>query len=64
MSIQHARNALSLIDQVDPGTGGYRDENLLAVSSVKTWLRQIAAGQLVVIEPPKVEPAQPTEPVR
>lgn len=56
MSKQHANNALALIDQVNPGTGGYRDENIAAVAGAKAWLRQIASGQLVVIEPPKVEP--------
>ena len=53
---QHASNALALIDQVNPGTGAYRDENLMAVATVKTWLRLILDGKLVVVEPPKVEP--------
>ena len=59
MSIQNARNTLALIDQVNPGTGAYRDENIMAVANAKTWLRQIASGQLVVVDPPKVEPAEP-----
>jgi hypothetical protein len=59
MSTQHANNALALIDQVNPGTGGYRDENLMAVAGVKRWLRQIAAGELLVVDPPKVEPPAP-----
>jgi hypothetical protein len=57
MSTQNAKNALALIDQVSPGIGAYRDENIAAVANAKTWLRQIASGQLVVVEPPKVEPA-------
>lgn len=62
MSIQHAKNALALIDQVNAGTGAYTDENIAAVAGVKTWLRKVASGQLVTIEPPKVEP--PKEPER
>lgn len=53
-----ARNALALIDQSNPGTGAYRDENLMAVASVKTWLRRIASGELHVVEPPKVQPPE------
>lgn len=56
MSTQHARNALALIDQTNPGTGAYRDENLMAVANAKAWLRRIANGELVVVEPPKVAP--------
>jgi hypothetical protein len=56
MSTQHASNALALVDQVNPGTGAYRDENIAAVAGVKKWLRQIVSGQLVVVEPPTAEP--------
>lgn len=59
MSTQNARNALVLIDQVNPGTGAYRDENIMAVANTKAWLRRIANGELVVVDPPKVEPAEP-----
>jgi len=51
MSIQHAKNALALIDQVSPGIGAYRDENIMAVAGAKAWLRQVATGQLVVSAP-------------
>lgn len=56
MSKQHAMNALAMIDQVNPGAGGYRDENLQAVMQTKTWLKQIVSGQLVVTPAKKPEP--------
>lgn len=62
MSVQHASNALALIDHVNAGTGAYTDANIAAVAGVKTWLRQVASGQLITVEPPKVEP--PKEPER
>jgi hypothetical protein len=62
MSKQNAMNALALIDQVNPGVGGYSDQNLTAVAQTKAWLRQIANGQLVVAPSAKPEKPQGTKP--
>lgn len=57
MTPQDAKNALALIDQVSPGPGAYRDENINAVARVRSALHKIVSGQLVVVEPPKVDAA-------
>lgn len=53
MNQQLAKIALALIDQV---RGPYDDQNIAAVMQTKAMLRKIASGDLVLVEPPKVEP--------
>lgn len=54
MHTQFAKVALALIDQV---RGPYDDQNIQAVIGTKNFLRQIVAGHLLVVAPPKLEPA-------
>jgi len=51
-----AKNALSLINAVNPGPGAYSDANIAAVAQTRAMLHRIVRGELIVTEPPKPDP--------